>query len=379
MEKIDFLEQRIKRIENGLRPYSVDPSTSKHKPANLHERMEKYNVPGVSVALMNAGVLELTRCYGLLELETDLHTTENSIFCACSMAKLVTAITVLKLVQDGFLDLDADVNEQLLSWKVPENEFTRKTKVTLRNILSHQAGFVDHDGSFDVYQDGDPVPSPLDILNGSTQYNTKPIRVEYLPGSRFEYSDAGFCVIEQLLVDVTGRSFDKIVKDNVFQPLEMNNSHFLPGYEFSDMAGIAVGHNKHGKVVEGKRGIYPYMSGSGLWSTPTDLSLLILELHKLLNDNGKLQITSSLAREMVTQQGCAQWAGLGVILHHDEGNLRLESLGWGVGAQCKISAYPYLGSGVVVMTNSEPGCHQDKALIGELIKSIDDEYRWSEL
>ncbi len=377
MEIDRFLEQKIKRIEKGLLPHTENLKISKHEPMNLHERMESYNVPGVSVALINDAVLEWTGSYGRLEVDTDIQTAKDSIFNACSVSKFVTSITVLRLVQKGVLDLDEDVNVKLLSWNVPENEFTRCKKVTLRNILSHQAGFVDKDGSFGIYQEGDCVPSPLDILNGSTTYNPRPVLVEYIPGSRFEYSDAGFCVIEQLLVDLTGKLFEEIVKENVFRPLGMNNSHFL--CEFTDIPCIAVGHNKHGKVVDGKRGIYPYMAAAGLWSTATDLALLVVELLELMKDDGKLQICSSLARDMITQQGCAEWAGLGLILNNDGGELRVESLGWGVGAQCKISAYPYIGSGVVVMTNSEPGCHQDKALIGELIQSIENEYRWIEI
>ena len=377
MVKKSVLEQKLKRVEHGLEPFVENKKDSNFDQKNIHERMNEFNVPGVSIAVINDSKVELARGYGLLEMGADLQVTPNSIFCACSMSKFVTTMAVLVLVQDGTLDLDEEVNNKLSSWKIPENEFTQEKSVTLRHLLSHQAGITDSEGSFDVYQAGDPVPTSLDVLNGSTKYNSKSIRIEYLPGSKFEYSDAGYCVIEQLLVDVTGKPFDALVAEQILKPLGMINSSYQFDFEFSDTAQVAVGHNKHGEVVDGKGVNYPYMSGSGLRSTPTDLSLLVIELHHLLKRTGKLQISPLLAKGMLTQQGAAAWAGMGVFLGQVGEQVIMETFGWGVGAQCMISAYPYVGAGVVVMTNSDPACHQDKALIGELIRSVKNEYNWN--
>ncbi|MCP4415434.1 MAG: beta-lactamase family protein, partial [Chloroflexi bacterium] len=293
------------------------------------------------------------------------------------MSKLVTAMTVLELVQEGIVTLDEEINQKLSSWKMPENALTQKKGVTLRHLLSHQAGIIDPDDGFIVYQGEDPLPSLLDILQGITKYNAKPVQVEYLPESKFVYSDAGYCVIEQLLIDVTGKPFAELAQNLIFEPLGMRNSCFQHAFEFIDTPHIAVGHDKDGAVVAEKRATYPYLAAAGLWSTPADLGLLLVELNHLLNGNGKLQISPSLAQKMLTPQGCAEWAGLGMFLGGKETQTRLTSYGWGVGFQCMLAAYPHFGAGVVVMTNSEPGFHQEKALTGELVRGVEREYAWN--
>ncbi|MCP4419311.1 MAG: beta-lactamase family protein, partial [Chloroflexi bacterium] len=168
------LEQRISRVENGLDPATEDKHLSNLETKNLYERMKHFNVPGVSVAVINDGKVEWTRGYGLLEVKSDLQVTPNAIFHACSMSKFVTAMVALKLVQNGVVELDDEINQKLTSWKLPENLLTQKKGVTLRHLLSHQAGIMDHDDGFGVYQSEYPLPSLLDILQGKTKYNPKP-------------------------------------------------------------------------------------------------------------------------------------------------------------------------------------------------------------
>ena len=137
---------------------------------NVHERMNHYHVPGVSVAYFDKAEIQLNKCFGKLESGTDKAVDEKTIFHACSISKMVTALCVLKLAQDGILDLNWDANKYLTSWKISDNAFTAQTKITLSHLLSHQAGFYDCDGSFEPYINGDPIPKTLDILGGTTCY-----------------------------------------------------------------------------------------------------------------------------------------------------------------------------------------------------------------
>ena len=220
----------------------------------------------------------------------------------------------------------------------------------------------------------DPLPDLLDILQGKSPYNSKPVEIEYPPATRFTYSDAGYCVIEQLLTDVVGKPFGKLSRQLIIDPLGMTNSCFQHAFEFDDTTHVAVGHDRHGSVVDGTRPTYPYPAAAGLWSTVTDLSLLVIELQQSLQGAGKLRISPHLVQDMLTSQGCAAWAGLGVFLRGEGMQTRMSSLGWGVGFQCMLATYPYLGGGAVVMTNSDPGYPQEKALTGELISSVEREY-----
>lgn len=323
------LELTISRVENGLTPPADSQQAPTCKSFSIQERMKHLNIPGVSIAVVNGGRLEWARGYGQLAMGENSPVSTDSLFHACSMSKLVTTIAVLKLVQNDVLTLDEDINLKLNGWKMPDNALTQEHPVTLRHLLSHQGGVVDQDGSFGVYQAEDPYPQLHDILQGNTKYNTKPVHVEYLPESQFSYSDAGFCVIEQLIIDNTGKSLQEAVKELVFDPLGMKNSCFQPAIESMNAPHIAFGHNKQGNVVDERRPIYPYPAAAGVWSTPSDLSLLIIELHRSLEGTGKLQISSNLVQDMLTSQGVTDWAGLGAFLGGEEAQTRMMSLGWG--------------------------------------------------
>jgi CubicO group peptidase (beta-lactamase class C family) len=118
--------------------------------------------------------------------------------------------------------------------------------------------------------------------------------------------------------------------------------------------------------VDGKYPIYPYPAAAGLWSTPTDIASMVIEIISSLNGTSKLGISRRLITEMITPQ-----TGLGVFLDNSDQKLKISSLGWGKGFQCMMIASPYSGTGAVIMTNSDLGVHQSKGIIGEIIKSLE--------
>ena len=178
----------------------------KLKNIKIEERMEHYNVNGLSIALFEEGQISGTENYGLLEVKSDRKVNEDSIFSACSISKFLTGMLAIKLLEEGHLDLDENVNERLVTWKVPENEYTKNKKVTLRNLLSHQSGIKDPEGSFLELNSDIGVPSMVELLEGKSHYCKVPIEVQFEPESEFHYSDAGYCIIQQLIEDVTEKA-----------------------------------------------------------------------------------------------------------------------------------------------------------------------------
>ena len=125
-------------LENALRPAMY----AKGKPIaamNILDRMKYYHVPGVSVAVINNGKIDWAKGYGIKESGGNDLVTPETLFQAASISKPVTALGTLQLVEKGSLDLDSPVNDRLVSWKVPDNEFSEKEKVTLRRLLTHSA------------------------------------------------------------------------------------------------------------------------------------------------------------------------------------------------------------------------------------------------
>jgi len=341
---------------------------------DIPERMKHFNVPGVSAAYFSSGKIAWSKHFGVLEKGTDKTVNENSIFHACSISKMVTAMCVLMLAQDGALNLYRDVNECLTSWRIPNNKFIGKKKVTLANLLAHQAGLYDVEGSFSQYRYGDSIPATNDILRGASRYNREEVYVKYVPETDFAYSDAGYCIISQVLEDVLGETIPQIAKRLVFDPLELTNTFFWEvgkGSHYGiSMSDCAVGHNSNGEIVEEIRAVYPNIEGAGLWTTANELARIIMDIISAYHGLYSIVLNQQMAKLMLTPYGCAEYAGLGVFLGKDEYDEPcFMSQGWGVGMQCKLRAYYERQDGIVVMTNSDPGIEQNKALIGEIIEN----------
>jgi CubicO group peptidase (beta-lactamase class C family) len=211
----DQVQEKIKHVESGLLP----PVIIKGEPVvamNIAERMKHYNVQGVSIAVINNGKIEWAKGYGVRE--TDLPVTVDTLFQSGSISKPVAAMAALKMVQDGKLNLDEDVNKRLVSWKMPENEFTKDQKVTLRRLLSHTAGT--SIWGFGGYRaDSKSFPDVPQILDGTAPANTKPVRVIEAPGTKWSYSGGGFTVMQLLMSDVSGKPFSELMDQSVLKKL----------------------------------------------------------------------------------------------------------------------------------------------------------------
>ncbi|KOP78752.1 penicillin-binding protein [Lysinibacillus sp. FJAT-14745] len=337
---------------------------------NIRERMEHYHITGLSLVAIDKGKISSTDQFGVLEAGTDKNIDEHSIFNACSISKFLTSILVMKLMEQGIVDLDEDVNKKLVSWKVPDSPLTKHKKVTLRNLLCHQSGIVDPEGSFMELESFNEIPSMVEILNATTPYCPTTIDVTVEPESEFHYSDAGFCLVQLLIEDITQKPFSHVMDDFIFKPLRMTNSTFSTSLATSNLDNFACGHDQYGALIPGKYSIYPYIAACGIWTTPSDLAKLLLDIMNADKGQSKVGITSKQVKELFHPQGCKEWTGLGVFLDGTDDNLEFSSLGWGVGFQCMLVAYPYLQQGIVMMTNTDTGMHQMKGIMGEIYHSL---------
>jgi CubicO group peptidase (beta-lactamase class C family) len=161
----------IQKVEKGLR----GPVLLKgDKTWTIEERMRQYRVPAVSIAVFGSGRILWAKAYGLADADAMTPATEATLFQAASVSKPVSAMAVLKKVEQGKLSLEKNVNDYLKSWKMPENEWTRKNPVTLAGLLSHSAGVTVH--GFPGYAAGRAVPTLAQVLEGAPPANTAPIR-----------------------------------------------------------------------------------------------------------------------------------------------------------------------------------------------------------
>src|SRR5215471_9968763 len=355
-------DAKVERIINGLLPAAA----VKGQPVprmTLAERMKYYNVPAVSIAVFKDGRVDWARGYGLADKTSNKAVTPHTLFQAASISKSVTAFAALRLVQQAKLSLDEDVNLKLVSWKVPDSEFTKNEKVTLRRLLSHTAGMTVP--SLGGYKAGEYMPTTVQVLNGEKSSN-EPVRVDRVPGKEFRYSGGGYVVVQQLMMDLTGKSFPVLMHDLVFEPLGMAHSTFEAPLPKSLWSKAAQPYD------EPHNGWYFYsaMAPAGLWTTPSDLCLFAIEIEKAYGGQSEL-LPQSLAREMLTYQS-EEIYGLDFALGQRGHAMRFWHSGRNGPYQSLFEAYPEVGEGSAVMTDGAGGL----GLILEIQRAIAEEYGW---
>jgi CubicO group peptidase (beta-lactamase class C family) len=365
-EKMEELNARIRRVENGVLPAVVVKGET-FGVFSIPGMMEKLNIPGVSVAVIYDGRLEWTKTYGLKENRGEPLDGET-LFQAGSVSKPVVAMAALSLVEEGKLDLDTDINTYLTSWKVPENEFTRKEKVILRRLLSHTAGI----SSFNR-EDGAPSgesPTLLQILNSEAPLEGDPVTVDILPGSQYRYSNEGYAVVQQLLMDVEEKPFPEIMKDRVLEPLGMKHSTFEQPLPLEKLEQAAAGHIGDGEPVEGKAWIYANMGAGGLWTTPSDLAKFLIAIQKSFSGESNKILSQEMTGTMLTVQMGSSGLGLGIA-----GEAEAKSFGHSGhnrGFLCRIKAFVHNGCGAVIMANSNKAI----PLLQGITFGVAKEYGW---
>ena len=361
------LERAIQVIEHGL----LKATTIKERPARkmeLSKRMAYYKVPGFSIALIDQGALAWAKGYGVLEAGGEAEVTNETIFQAASISKPVAAMIALHLVEEGLLDLDADVNDVLHSWKVPKSKHTQVNKVTLRGLLSHTAGLKIH--GFRGYPSGAQLPTLQQILNGEPPANSKPVRVMQTPGTVFSVSGGGYMVVQQIIEDVTGRPLAVLAQDLIFDKLGMAHSTYDSLLPEATLPQAATAHRRNGEPVPGKWHIYPEQAAASLWSTPSDQARLIVEVHKSYKNESNLVISTEMTRQMLTPELDSVGLGLAII---KKGNWTgFGHPGWNEGFHSFLIGYLGTGQGVVWMTNGENGKHLGQ----EVMRALDEFYGW---
>ena len=243
-EKATDIASEINAIENGLRP-PIHIKDGLIKTFNLLERMEHYKVPGVSIAIVENGKIKWAKGYGIANTESGSKVDTNTLFQAGSISKPVAALSALKLVEEGKIDLDQDVNSYLNDWKIPENKFTQEEKVTLRRLLTHTAGMTVH--GFPGYKQTDTFPSITQVLNGVG--NTAKIFVDTIPGSIWRYSGGGYTVMQKMVEDISGLPLDVYMLKNILQPIGMWNSTYKQPLKTEDHTNISAAYDGDGKKI----------------------------------------------------------------------------------------------------------------------------------
>ena len=240
--------------------------------------MDKHEVPGVSVAVFDDFQIAWAEGFGVAREGSEPRVSPETRFQAASISKPITAIAVLRLVEQKKLSLDEPVNSQLKSWQIPETPITKKEPIVLPHLLSHYAGLTVH--GFRGYAAGEKVPTLLEVLDGQAPANSAAIRSMMRPAYKVKYSGGGYCIVQQMLIDAEGEPFPQLMRELVLEPAGMTHSTFDRPLPEAIAEQAASGHRAKRIPITGKWHVYPELAAAGLWTTPTDLAKAAIDVAK---------------------------------------------------------------------------------------------------
>lgn len=360
------VQAHIEKITSCIPP----PVIVKGEPPSctaLTQRMAELHVPGLSIAVIHNGAIEWARGFGVTKTD-GAPVSEKTLFQAGSISKPLAAMAALHQVQLGKLSLDADVNTELVSWKVPDSPAANGKPVTLREILTHTAGFTVH--GFPGYASGEPIPSLIQVLNGEKPANTPPIRIESEPGSKWNYSGGGYVVMQQIVLDATKEPFPQLIHDTVLAPIGMTHSTYEQPLPAGMQPSAATPYAANGTAIKGGAHTYPELTAAGLWTTSPDLAQYCIEVERSIQGKANHVLSQKLTEEMLTS-GKGNW-GLGLEIGGSPSDPYFSHGGVNDGFEGLFVAYQKHGDGAIVLTNAQGGSR----IASEIMRSIANEYRW---
>ena len=339
--------------------------------------LDEMHIPGAAIATIENGGTSYAGGFGLADKEQGRPVRSNTQFQLASISKSVTSWGIMKLVEQGRLDLDAPVENYLRRWQLPPSEFDLN-RVTARRLLSHMAG-ISLPG-FKGYHPRHPEPTLEQILQGEVppldeiqikyarDWNEDPdfdrervpVHVQYPPGEKSIYSGGGFTILELLTEEISGLSFTDFMQQEILLPLGMSNSSFA--YAQNTHPDFATPYNEQGEALPRYR--LAARAAGGLNSNVEDLAQFACA--EMTGPNGEAPGRGVISADSVallttaviyseTIEGIDFHAAPGHYIFEVEGARFVHHTGGNIGWRTVYAILPDTRSGICVLINSSLG------------------------
>lgn len=322
---------------------------TEHLNSIIPKLMKRYQVPGVNIALIQEGRLVWSEAYGYADLAKNREMQTGTICRVESISKSVTAWGVLKLVEEGIIDLDIPIQNYLVNWNLPVSDYPLEN-ITTRMLLSHSSGMP-------LGTIGEEYPPEASIPSLRENLSREAIAVKQASAA-FIYSNVGFNILEALIEETTNRDFSEFMAKEILMPLGMKNSSFSWKKEYKD--NLPTGYDLKGKPVTAY--VYPAKASGSLFSTVEDIALFVAAgmTESYFNNPGILGRKSLHSLYSVEKQDpgiysiVADAYGFGHFLETlSNGETAAWHGGQGHGWMSHFHIFPETGAGIVILTNSQ--------------------------
>ncbi|SCY22724.1 CubicO group peptidase, beta-lactamase class C family [Alkaliphilus peptidifermentans DSM 18978] len=327
--------------------------------------LKKFNIPGASISLIENGELKWIGTFGYADIEEKIEIHKDTVYQVASISKSVTALGIMKLVEDGILNLDDPIEKYITRWEIPESVYD-KDEVTIRRLLSHTAG-LSRGGGYPGYEPFNELPSLEESLSGIGG-GSQPVKLIYEPGTRYFYSGGGYNLLQLLIEEVTGKDFVTYMDVTVITPLGMQDSSFRWIEKLQNRTAKA--YNENLELLPNY--LFTEKAAAGLYTTIEDLSkFVITSISNYKEDNFLRQEIIQEMYSPVLEVGdlegfIYETTALGHFVNTDKKSKPLIAHdGGNKGWKANFSLAPITGDGVVILTNGDNGTY----LINEVLNS----------
>lgn len=338
------------------------------RPSTILERMAKYKVKGLSIAVIENNKIAWAKGYGWADEGEKKPMTTETLFEPGSISKSLNAVGILKLAQDKKVDLYTDINAYLTSWKFPYDSISKGKKITLAQILSHTAGLTVH--GFPGHDIKGPIPTVYEVLDGIKPTFTPAVRSEFEPDLKFQYSGGGTTISQVILTDVTKQSYDVWMYENVLKPIGMVNSTYAQPPSKDKQKICSSAYNRDGSPIPNKFHVYPEQAAAGLWMTPSDLCNYIIDMQLAYKGIPSKVLNPEMVKLHLTPYNDGPTA-MGTFIEDHDGAKYFQHGAGNDGFCGQFYSSLEDGYGVVIFMNTDDG-----KLLFEVINSVAKAYNW---
>jgi dipeptidyl aminopeptidase/acylaminoacyl peptidase/CubicO group peptidase (beta-lactamase class C family) len=349
--RVDFnrrIRDWVQRYANG----GTEPIDAGHWQRRLTTLAKRYHVPGATLGILRmrpgGGDDLVEAAYGLLNVDTQVETTTDSVFQIGSISKVWTATVVMQLVDEGKLDLDAPVVEVLPELRLSDPDVTKH--VTMRHLLTHTSG-IDGDVFTDTGRGDDCLEKYVAALGDVAQNH--PL------GATWSYCNAGLSLAGRVIEKLTGKTWDEAIRERLFTPLGLTHTGTLP--EEALLHRAAIGHTGEEEPVKAPVWVLQRSAGpAGLINSTVREVLAFARLHMnggLAPDGTRLLSEESVAAMAAFQADLPDkhtlgdsW-GLGWIRMGWDGRRFIGHDGNTIGQAAFLRLLPEEGLAVTLLTN----------------------------